>query len=190
MKKIDAVTIAKLNENRSMNVIIDSRKVFEGKKLNVRDTAIAEGFRKFAVGTVKTAGEFINAAKITDDFIGYTDAVTDRELMNVAHQLQAEKIGIISRKTKKGAYVYTRLDWAEFVKYELDSTVVTIDEQKKAKAERAAKKAIDAKKKADENARSVLASAGFSEKEIEVIMSKAERKPVDVSVPELEAKAV
>ena len=166
--KISAVAIAKLSEEKKAIPVIATGRAYEKQadKMTKREKAIRESLAEFNVGTRKTSGELIHKINGNAEFLRISEAVTDREIINVCKAMQFEKVAIIAKQNKKGEYYYTRLDWTEFLTLDIACAPVTIAEQTKERAERAAKVKARKEKEIAEAIDARLASMGLSESEI------------------------
>lgn len=176
--KISAVSIAKLSEEKKAIPVIATGRAYEKQadKMTKREKAIRDALAEFNVGTRKTSGELIHKINGNAEFLRVSEAVTDREIINVCKAMQFDKIGIVAKQNRKGEYFYTRLDWQEFITLDIACAPVTLAEQAKEKAERAAK--IKAKKEHEiqEAIDARLAAMGISESEILALDARASVK--------------
>lgn len=176
--KISTVTIAKLSEEKKAVPVIATGKAREqnAEKLTKRAAAIRAELLTFKDGTRKTSSEIIAKINGSAEYLRYGDAVTDREILNACKTLQAENIGIIGKQNKKGEYYYSRMNWESFVADGLALPVVTIEEQAKEQAERAAKVKARKEREIAEATDARLASMGISESEILALAARANTK--------------
>lgn len=166
--KISAVSIAKLSEEKKAIPVIATGRAYEkqAEKMTKREKAIRDALADFNVGTRKTSGELIHNINGSAEFLRVSEAVTDREIINVCKSMQFDKIAIIAKQNKKGEYYYTRIDWAEFLALDIACAPVTLAEQAKEKVERAAKAKSRKEKEIQEAIDARLAALGMSESEI------------------------
>ena len=166
--KISAVSIAKLSEEKKAIPVIATGRAYEKQadKMTKRERAIRDALKEFNIDTRKTSGELIHKINGSAEFLRISEAVTDREIINVCKAMQFDKIAIIAKQNKKGEYYYTRLDWTEFLALDIACSPVTIAEQTKEKAERAAKMKARKEKEIAEAIDARLAAMGLSESEI------------------------
>ena len=166
--KISAVAIAKLSEEKKAIPVIATGRAYEKQadKMTKREKAIREALAEFNVNTRKNSGDLIHKINGSAEFLRISEAVTDREIINVCKAMQFEKVAIVAKQNKKGEYYYTRLDWTEFLALDIACAPVTIAEQAKEKAERAAKIKARKEKEIAEAIDARLASMGISESEI------------------------
>lgn len=166
--KISTVSIAKLSEEKKSIPVIATGKAYakDASKITKREKAIRDAFADFSVGTRKTSSELVRAIHSGAEWLKYSDAVTDREILNTAKSLQADGAYIIARVNKKGEYFYERTQAEAMRELDIALAVVSIEEQEKANAERKAKR--DAQKKAERAAmrEELLAELGQNEAEI------------------------
>ena len=166
--KISAVSIAKLSEEKKAIPVIATGRAYEkhADKMTKREKAIRDALAEFNVNTRKTSGELIHKINGSAEFLRVSEAVTDREIINVCKSMQFEKIAIIAKQNKKGEYYYTRIDWTEFLALDIACAPVTLAEQAKEKAERAAKIKARKEKEIAEAIDERLAAMGLSESAI------------------------
>ena len=166
--KISAVSIAKLSDEKRAIPVIATGRAYEKQadKMTKREKAIRDALAEFNVNTRKTSGELIHKINGSAEFLRISEAVTDREIINVCKAMQFDKIAIIAKQNKKGEYYYTRLDWDEFIALDIACAPVTLAEQAKQKAERDAKAKAKKAREIQEAIDERLASMGLSESAI------------------------